>query len=145
MDDRLALHGGLVGAWIGYTLGERVPLHFRVDAGALVGSLLDERTNGRFTAQDGSHYDVGPFVQRQGVAFFYATPEVRVGLPLGGHLEIDAGIAVPVLVGLGRPTFDVRQPVHAGDDGIGAFTTADVLVGHVLFAVAPGIGACYDF
>jgi PEGA domain len=143
VDDRLALRGALLGAWVGYTLGERVPLHFRVGAGALAGGLLDERTNGAFTASDGTMFSTGPLIERHTAVFFYVTPEARVGWPVGKHVVLQAGLAVPVLIGLRLPAWDMTHTFRAGS-GVGQFA-ADSLAGPVVVAIDPEIGARYDF
>lgn len=144
VDDRLALRGALLGGWIGLSLLERVPLRFRLGAGVLVGSLLDERSKGSFLADDGAEYALDDLVQRHPARFFYVTPEVRVALRLGRGIEVNAGVAVNVLVDLERPRWDTGQAVAAGTDGYGAFA-ADTLTSPVLLAIAPGIGAHYEF
>ncbi|WP_437757169.1 PEGA domain-containing protein [Sorangium sp. So ce1389] len=142
-DDRLALRGGLAGAWVGLTVGERLPLHLRLGAGALLGTVLDTRT-GEFRASDERVYRLDPVMERRDVAFFHLTPEVRAGLPLGRGVQLTAGVAVPVLFSLWQPRWAATHEVRAGSDGFGTFGD-DTLVGAVLVAFAPGIGARYDF
>ncbi|MGK4005500.1 PEGA domain-containing protein [Sorangium sp. So ce1036] len=148
VDDRLALRAALLGGWLGFTLplDERVPLHFRLGAGVLTGSLLDERTRGAFLSGGGAPYTLGPYVQKHPALFLHATPEVRISLPLARHIQLSAGIAFPVLVDVGhpRPAWDVTQAVPAGEDGRGSFP-AERLAGPVLLTIAPGIGARYEF
>ncbi|WP_437650192.1 PEGA domain-containing protein [Sorangium sp. So ce362] len=146
VDDRLALRSALLGGWISFALplGERVPLHFRLGAGAAAGALLEERTNGAFRTGDGAPYELAPFVQKHPAFFFHVTPEVRIGLPIGRVVQLSAGIAFPVLVDLERPTWDAAQAVLAGGDGRGTFPV-ERLAGPVLLTVAPGIGARYEF
>jgi hypothetical protein len=79
-----------------------------------------------------------------GAAWFYLDPEVRVGVRLGSHFELSAGVGVLVLVGLGAHTWNAAQPVNAAGDGYGTFA-AETLTNPVLFAVTPGAGARYDF
>ncbi|WP_434047433.1 MULTISPECIES: hypothetical protein [Sorangium] len=68
---------------------------------------------------------------------------MRIGLPLGRHLQRNAGVALPVLVSLRRSAWDARQVVAAGPDGYGTFPE-ERLTGPVFLTVAPGIGARYD-
>ncbi len=144
VDDRLALRGAILGAWVGYTLGEQAPLTLRIGGGALLGDVLDERTNGAFAASDGTTFTAGPLAERHGATFAFVTPEARVGWPAGKHLVLSAGVAVPVLIGLRRPAWSTTHTFRAGSDGAGQFA-ADALTGAVLVAIAPGIGARYDF
>ncbi|WP_437819070.1 PEGA domain-containing protein [Sorangium sp. So ce1078] len=146
VDDRLALRGALLGGWLSFTLplSERVPLHFRLGAGAIAGALLDERTNGAFRASSGATYELAPFLQKHPALFFHVTPEVRIGLPAGRHVELSAGIAFPVLVDLEEPAWNATQALLAGEDGRGTFR-AERLAGSVLLTIVPGIGARYEF
>ena len=144
VDDTLALRGALLGAWVGYTLGERVPLGFRLGAGALVGDVLDERTRGSFTASDGTTFSVGSIAERHPATFLFVAPEARVGWPIGRRFTLELGLAVPVFFGLHRPAWSTTHTFRAGSDGVGQFP-ADVLTGSVVAAIAPGIGARYDF
>jgi hypothetical protein len=142
VDDRLALGGALLGAWAGYTLG---PAEFRVAAGALAGDVLDERTNGSFTAaKDSTSFSPGALLERHTAVFLYLTPEARIGWQAGRHVLLTFGVSVPVLVGVQRPAWATWHVFHAGSDGIGNFG-ADKLTGSVVATIAPGIGARYDF
>ncbi|WP_437737186.1 PEGA domain-containing protein [Sorangium sp. So ce1335] len=146
VDDRLALRGALLGGWLGFTLplSERVPLHFRLGAGAIAGALLDQRTGGAFRASSGAPYELAPFLQDHPALFLHATPEVRVGLPVGRHVQLNAGIALPVLIDMKRAAWDTAQALPAGEDGRATFP-AERLAGPVLLTVVPGIGARYEF
>jgi hypothetical protein len=141
--DRLTLRGALLGAWIGYTRGERLTLRLRAGAGALLGVMRDGR-EGRFTADHGSAFQLGPVVDARRAGFFHVTPEARVGLRLGGHVEVSAGVAALVLVGVQRPRWDPTHDVRAGSDGFGSFGP-DALAGRVVVVVTPGLGTRYDF
>jgi hypothetical protein len=145
-DDRLALRGVLAGGWLGYSLAERIALlHFRLGAGALIGDILNERT-GRFLGSSGARYDLGPVAERHDARFLYLTPEVRWGLRLSRRVEVNIGVAVPVLIALTTPRWDAEQVhyVRAGEDGFATFA-ADALVSPVVLMIAPGLGARYDF
>ncbi|AUX42052.1 uncharacterized protein SOCE26_034770 [Sorangium cellulosum] len=147
VDDQLTLRGVMLGGWLGFTvpLGERFPLQFRVGAGALVGSLLDERSGGTFTASGGAPYDINTFTQKHPARFAYVTPEVRIGFPIGRRVQLNAGVALPVLIDLKGSVWDVAQVVPAGTDGRGSFPEKETLVGSVVLTVAPGIGVRYEF
>jgi hypothetical protein len=144
VDDRLALGGMLLGGWGGFTLNEPLPLEFRLGVGALAGVVLDERTNGAFIASNGTPFSPGPLVEKHTAVFLYLTPEARLGWPVGRHVRLYAGLAVPVLVGLHRPEWKPTHTFYAGSDGIGQFRD-DKLTGSVVAVIAPGIGARYDF
>ncbi len=143
-DDRLALRGGLVGVWIGLTLGERAPIvHLRLGAGLLAGRMDDQRSG---SLQTGSPTTAAldPVFEVQSAVFAYAMPEVRVALPLGRHVEVNAGLAIHILGAVSRPIWNEARPVLAGGDGYANFG-ADALAGSLLVTLAPGLGARYDF
>lgn len=144
IDERLALRGGLLGGWIGRSLVEGVPLRLRLGAGVLLGTLLDERSNGSFRSEDGTPYGLDDVVQRHAALFLYAMPEVRAHLPLGERIEVSAGVALPVLIDLGRPRWDTDQILSAGRDGSGTFAS-DTLMNWLVVAISAGIGARYEF
>jgi hypothetical protein len=144
IDDRLALRGALVGGWLGLTLGERVPVHLRVGAGALLGDVFDERTGGVFQASDRTPFSPEPLAERLAASFVYVSPEARLGWPVGRHFVLEVGLAVPVLAGLHRPAWNPTQTFRAGSDGVGNFGH-DALTGPVVVAIAPGASARYDF
>jgi hypothetical protein len=139
-DDSLRLSGVLVGATAGYHLDTKLPLLFRLGAGALIGSLRDDRS-GKFTASDGS-----PNVTDSPKAtYFYAAPEVRVGVKLGGYVELSAGIAGLVLVALSQPVWSngKEQTIFDGK-AFGSFG-AQELAGKTLFLLAPSAGVRVAF
>lgn len=144
-DDRLALRGVLAGAFIAFAIGERFPLRLRMGAGILAGDLLDERT-GRFQASTGGAFSPGWAIERHDARFIYAAPEVRWGIRLHRRAELSIGVAAPVLIRIEEPRWDVAQThyVRAGDDGLGTFA-AEALIGPVVVAITPGVGARYDF
>lgn len=142
-DDTRKLRTFLAGAWAGLGAGGRLRLRVRLGAGVALGTLSDTRT-GTFTAQDGARFDVGPLIQAPSTTWFYLAPEVRLGVRLGGHVELSAGVAGLTLIGLSPRRWDATQPVRAGDDGYGTFA-ADPLVAPVILALTPGLSARYDF
>ena len=135
--DALALRGLLVGPWASYVFGERFPVRLRLGAGALLGSLLDERT-GAFGG-----YGIGA-AQAQTATSVYVAPEVRVAYRLGKHVEMSAGLTALVLVALHLPRWDPTVPVDARADGL-AFFGNDALASRAFVVIAPGVGSRYDF
>jgi hypothetical protein len=81
---------------------------------------------------------------------FYMAPEVRVGLPLSRHVEVNLGLSLPILISpslvrWGRPLLRGEEHwINAGSDGYGTFDD-DALLGRILVMFAPGVGARYDF
>ena len=138
VDDALRIRGFLAGAWTGFVFGERFPLRLRLGAGALIASVLDERS-GTFggVAAD-------PSGIAQSSTFFYVAPEVRAGVRLGKHVEVTAGLTTLVLVGLSRPRWDENLAINAGRYGI-AYYAADNLTSQVVALATPSVGARYDF
>jgi hypothetical protein len=68
---------------------------------------------------------------------------VRVGLPLGRHVELNVGLELPMLFAVSRPRWSDTDGVHAGRDGYGWFN-ADALLSGVLVTVAPTVGVRFD-
>ncbi|WP_437946936.1 PEGA domain-containing protein [Sorangium sp. So ce296] len=141
-DDAIQVRGFVAGAWAGLGFGERYPVRLRLGAGALLGSVADTRT-GTFTTRRGERYEVGPYIDVHPRAWFYLDPEVRVGMRLGDHVELSAGVDVLVLIG-SAARWDAGQRIFAHTDGEGSFA-AETLTDPVLFAVMPGAGIRYDF
>lgn len=142
VDDALKLRGLFVGAWVGYAIDAGLPIHLRLGGGGLFGSVSDAR-RGEFTASDGSRFQAGTYAQTQPARFFFVTPEVRVGLPLGRHVELYAGLELPILFAAPQPRWSEADGVRAGPDGYGWFD-ADALVSGALITVAPAVGARFD-
>ncbi|WP_437934281.1 PEGA domain-containing protein [Sorangium sp. So ce341] len=142
VEDALRLDGRFLGAWVGYAIDAGVPVRFRLGAGGLFGSVSDARRGG-FSASNGVRYATGTHVQTHPVRSVFVTPEVRVGLPLGRYVELNAGLQLPVLFALSQPRWSEAEGVHAGPDGYGWFD-ADALVSGVLVLVAPTVGARFD-
>ncbi|WP_437955592.1 PEGA domain-containing protein [Sorangium sp. So ce119] len=144
VDDVLRLRGLFVGAWVGYALDAGLPIHFRLGAGGVFGSMSDAR-RGSFDARTvgAAAYSVGTVVGTQAARFVFVTPEVRVGWSLSEHVELNAGLEVPVLFAVPRPAWREADGIHAGPDGYGWFS-AETLVGGVAVGVAPTVGARFD-
>jgi hypothetical protein len=143
VDDLLQLRALVLGAWVGYAIDAGLPIHVRLGAGGVFGSLSDAR-RGSFTARsDGLPHRLRSVVEIQPARFVVVTPEVRVGWPLGEHVELSAGIAIPLLFAVPQPRWSEADGIHAGPDGYGWFN-ADALMSKVLISVAPTVGARFD-
>ncbi|AUX38569.1 uncharacterized protein SOCE836_108160 [Sorangium cellulosum] len=147
-DDALALRGFLAGGWAGLSLGDRHRFSVRLGAGALLGTVRDERT-GTFTSSSGMEFHLDPTVAQDPARFFVMTPEVRGGLRLGDHLEVTAGLAAAVLVRLNEPVWTNPPEGAYGriDPGRGYFARfeQESLAGTVMVVIAPKIGMRYTF
>jgi hypothetical protein len=142
-DDVLQLRGFFLGAWIGYAIDAGVPVRLRLGAGGLFGSVSDAR-RGDFTATSGEPFVTGTYVQTQPARSVFVTPEVRVALPLGRNVELNAGLELPVLFAVSRPRWSEAGTVLAKPDGLGWFN-ADALMSGVLVTLAPTVGARFRF
>lgn len=142
VDDRLRLDGLLLGADADFTFGTRWPLILRLGAGALLGSLRDQRT-GRFTDSGGTPYDVEQSV-RASARYLYVAPELNIARALGAGLSASLGLQLLILTALHAPTWDAEQGVLVGDDGLGYFDD-DSLTGRVLIVALPSLGLRYAF
>lgn len=146
VDDAVALRGMLLGAWVGYSLGETFLLHLRLGAGGLFGAVTDSRTSASLS-KDGAPW-LGPFNQSSAARFFYVAPEVRAGLRLAKRVELTLGLEMPVLIAASGPVW--RQQVFA-DTMSGSRRAAYAwfpdapLTSPVLALLMPALGARYDF
>lgn len=145
LDHTLAIRRGLLfGPWLGFSYGERFPFHVRVAGGPLFAWVGETRQGTLQPVREGSEYPVGPLSVSELTTFIQVSPDVRIGYRITPKLEISAGVDVLVLIPLSAPAWDGARAVNAGADGIGTFP-ADRFLGSVLFGVAPGLGARYDF
>ena len=135
--------GFLAGATVGYHAGERFPTLMRLGVGVLLGEARDERT-GTFKATAGGSYATDPIVDFPSATYLYIDPEARVGLRLGEHLELSAGVKLLMLVALSQPKWDTSLELAASTDGIGTYPPESVMGGFV-FLASPGISLRYDY
>lgn len=136
VDDRLLLQGGMVGVTAGFRLGGRFPVLFRLGAGALIGSLRDERS-GIFQSSSGVSYSVKPLTGIAPARFFYLSPEVRAGVTFGGRFELSAGFEALLLIAATRPVWDDTVSI-VGADGL-ANWSAETFTGKVIVLLVPSL------
>lgn len=145
VDDTVAIRrGALAGGWVAYGLGTRFPLRARLGLGAMVASVADTRQGSVTLQRGGGTAAVGPQSVSSYAPLVWAAPEVRLGVKVGRHVELSLGLEVMLLVPLTSPTWPKSQEINAGGDGIGTFAE-ERLLGRVVVAVSPGVGARYDF
>ncbi len=141
-DDKLRLSAFLGGAEVFYRAGDKIPVLFRLGVGAMVGQLRDER-KGTFTA-GATQVTAFPVVDFPMATAIYIDPEVRVGLRLGDHVDLSAGVQALMLVAIKQPTWDDTIEIDAGPGGIGGYR-ADPLMGQFVLMLAPTVSFRYDF
>jgi hypothetical protein len=141
--DTLRAAGFLAGATVGYHAGERFPTLLRLGVGVLLGEARDERA-GTFKTTAGGSYATDPIVDFPSATYLYIDPEVRVGLSLGEHLELSAGVKLLMLVALSQPKWDTSLELAASTDGIGTYPRESVM-GDFVFLASPGVGLRYDY
>ena len=146
VDDTIALRGVLLGAWVGYSLGDTFLLHLRLGAGGLLGAVTDQRTSAQVSK--GGVPSFGPFAQSSAARFFYVAPEVRAGIRLAKRVELTLGLEVPVLIAAPGPVW-TRQPFADTSSGAGraayAWFPDAPQTGPVLALFMPALGVRYDF
>jgi PEGA domain len=141
-DDLLELSGPLAGAWAGVRLPTPAPVHFRLGAGALFGTLTETR-RGSFTPRSGLSEPFGPLVEEHTARFFWLAPGLHVGFPLHPRFELYPSFDVLVIFNRSPPRWDASHAFHAATDGSSAFAP-DPLTGVVFVVLAPGLGARFD-
>ncbi|MEZ4295660.1 MAG: PEGA domain-containing protein [Polyangiaceae bacterium] len=145
LDHTLAIRRAfLVGPWLGFSFGDRFPVHLRVAGGAAF-AWVGETRAGTFTpVREGPEYPVGPITVSTFAPFVHVSPDVRVGYRITKGFEVNVGVDALILIPLSKPAWDDRRPINAGVDGIGTFP-AERFTGDLLLGIAPGVGARYDF
>jgi hypothetical protein len=145
IDDTLAIRRGIfVGPWLGFSFGERFPVHLRVAAGPLFAFIGDTRSGKLSPVRTGPDYPVGPLSVSSFTPFVQIAPDLRFGYRITPHFEVNLGVDALILVALSKPGWDAKRQINAGSDGIGTFP-AERFIGNILVGVAPGLGARYDF
>ena len=142
VDDALTLRGGLLGVWVGTRLGKQPFLDLRLGAGAMIGRMSDSRS--WHPTGDESGDAAAPMSAAALGGFFYLDPEVRVGLRLGEHLSLSAGVEALVLFAVAAPAWPDDRPI--ADPKYGAISfDPETLAGPVLLALLPGLAVRYAF
>jgi hypothetical protein len=142
-NDSVKVRGLMVGGFASYTLGDRFPVRLRLGMGAVIGAVSDTRTGSFRTTELDARYDIGPVIQVHSMVWFYVNPEVRVGFKIGEHLELGAGVSIPLLVAPQPAQWTESWGINAFSDGWGSFERQDLTSG-IVFAIAPGISARYE-
>jgi hypothetical protein len=143
VDDHLRLGGLMAGAEADYVTGSEWPLTLRVAAGALLGTVTDARS-GEFVDSAGSTYEIS-YETAPRASYFYLGPEVRVGRRVGKHFDVSLGVKTLILAALRHPTWDVAEPIDAGDTDRGGYFAPADLTGDVMIVLFPGVAARYVF
>ena len=141
-EDKLRLSAFLGGAEVFYRTGDEIPVLFRLGVGAMVGQLRDER-KGSFTSGT-TPVQALPVVDFPMATSIYINPEVRVGLRLGKHVDLSAGIQTLLLVAIKQPTWNEKIELDAGPGGIGGYK-AEPVMGQLVLLLAPTVSFRYDF
>lgn len=140
LQDSLRLGGAVVGATGGWHLRSILPLTLRLGAGALIGSVRDER-DGSFQSSQGAAYELA-ISDAPGTTYIYLEPEARLGVQFADRFEISVGFNALLLFGLSKPTSSRRIETAVPDDG-GAtfgFEADEELAGGAILVLVPGLG-----
>jgi hypothetical protein len=144
LDDQLELRSAVLGIAGSYRVGHRrLPVLFRLGAGALLGGLTDTR-GGTFRSSKGTSYDPGILQDNPAARYLHVTPEVRGGVRLTEHLSVEAGIQAMFLFAVSQPRWTNERPLLAADDGLTSYAE-EALAAKVLFVLLPGAGVRYEF
>ena len=152
-DDDLRLSGVVAGVAAGLHRGTRFPLSLRIGAGVLLGSVTDRRrgsaTAPERVASGGTTIPELPFSfdvsESPSATFAYLAPEARAGIRFGTHWELNAGVALLILVGVSHAEWQDRRPfVPAAELGEVSFGQ-QTLVGSPLLVIVPGVAGRYEF
>jgi hypothetical protein len=145
--DTVSIQSFVAAAYGAYKLGDRFPVRLRLSAGVGIGRIADVRT-GTFAPTDPTvelDYQVGPLTQSASSAWFFFSPEVRVGRRIVGKFELSLGLSALFLAG-GIPRWNTTPVVNAGVDGAAEFLDDDEQVtSFLLYAITPDLSVRYDF
>lgn len=153
--DSLNLSGLSVGAAAAYHRGNKLPLLARLGVGALLGNLKDSRsgsasTNDRTNAQ-GVMYTAEAYSfslsETQAARFLYVAPEARIGVRIGEHFEVAAGLRALFLVAIAQPKWADSSPVSPGSSyNVGELRFGgQAMAGSLIVVITPGLSARLDF
>jgi hypothetical protein len=151
-DDTLSLRGFLLGASAGIRLASKMPISFRLGAGALIGSLRNHR-EGSFTTTlravetrmlPAEAYTLS-FTQQHPAISVYVAPEAQLGIPLAKRLELSVGLRGLLLVTPSPPVWrPYESTIDAKTSGQATFK-GEELMGRFVAFVQPGVGVRYEF
>ena len=145
VDDSIWARAGLAGAWAGVTFGDRVPIHLRLGAGALLGTASDARSDGTLpSAQSRTLWNA---TATHPLRAAYLAPEARVGLVLGPHAELSLGIDMLLVFQPSPPTwgtYSIPVTPYLPTARAGGYH-AEVYSSPTLVALTPALAARYDF
>jgi len=135
-DDDLRLRGILAGANAAYRIGERFPIRFRAGVGAFISEARSVRTGG-FTTRSNDPYSAPALESKQMSVFVYVAPEATVGLKLGDHFELGAGVQALVLIAPDPPKWasDENPSVVVQGDGLSSYDADETTMGTMVFVV----------
>jgi hypothetical protein len=141
VDDDLTLRGLKLTAGVSYRHASRFPWMLRLEAGALLGSVKDERRGQLASANPAVPPQSLPFdaTESAAAAYLLVAPEGRVGYAITPALEINLGVSFALLGAVQEAKWNAGRRLVSPTDGVLTFP-AESLVGSVLFVVVPGIG-----
>lgn len=144
-DDDLVLQGFTVGAFAGYSRGERWVWRLGLGAGAVFASVRDTRSGAYGVTPDtGAPYTANVEIeQTQRGSLGYALLEPFVGYRVLAGIEVGIALGAAALFGLRPPRFDREEAVlveNAAGDAELAYLRGDELTGTPMFLLLPRLG-----
>ncbi|MDB4994728.1 MAG: uncharacterized protein JWM74_2160, partial [Myxococcaceae bacterium] len=142
VDDDLTLRGLKLTAGVSYHHASRFPWMIRLEAGALLGSVKDERRGQLASANPAVPPQSLPFdsTESASAAYLLVAPEGRIGYAITPALEINLGVSFALLGSVQEAKWNAGRRLVSPTDGVLTFPT-ESLIAPVLFVVVPGIGA----
>jgi hypothetical protein len=141
--DDISVRGFVGGATLGYHVGERFPVLFRLGVGGFLGSVRDDR-EGSFMTRSNTEFDAFPVTTIASMRYVFIAPEARVGVRFAKHFEASAGMRALLLITPSQPRWDNEIELDAASDGAGTYP-ADSLTGSFMVVLSPGLSIRYDF
>jgi hypothetical protein len=142
--DDLSLHGGILGASLGYRLPSLGDSFVRAGVGSFFGWASDKR-DGNFNTTSNLPYHVAR-TQRQPAVYGYASAAIGFGFRPASHVRLGAGIDAIAMVAIRQPEWDgtCEGCSILGRDGESQFAN-DALAGRFIMLVSPFVEASYLF